>query len=160
MDLQKRGPVKDDSRGRGREPRSAKPGPSSVIEVSAGLIFRAGRLLIAQRHADSHLGGLWEFPGGKRKPDESFEECLQRELREELGVSVAVGTLLESVDHDYPGKSVHLRFFVCRLMAGEPRPIGCAALHWVTAAELSRYEFPAADAGLLAKLQQADDLWR
>src|SRR5512134_3411193 len=67
--------------------------PSSPsVEVSAGLIFRAGKLLITQRHADSHLGGLWEFPGGKREPGETFEECLTRELQEELGIQVEVGT--------------------------------------------------------------------
>ena len=64
-----------------------------VIEVSAGLIFRAGKLLITQRHADAHLGGLWEFPGGKRESGETFETCLARELREELGIEVEVGAL-------------------------------------------------------------------
>ena len=53
-----------------------------TIEVSAGLVFRANKLLITQRHADAHLGGLWEFPGGKREPGETFELCLVRELRE------------------------------------------------------------------------------
>ena len=131
-----------------------------IVEVSAGLIFRDGKLLIAQRHADSHLGGLWEFPGGKREAGESFEQCLVRELQEELGVSVAVGDLFESVDHDYPDKSVHLRFFLCCLPQGEPRPLGCAAVHWITRADLGRFEFPAADAGLLAKLSQTEALWR
>ena len=55
------------------------------IEVSAGLIFRAGQLLITQRPAGGHLAGLWEFPGGKREPGETFEACLRRELQEELG---------------------------------------------------------------------------
>src|SRR5580765_7280877 len=68
-----------------------------VIDVSAGLVFRAGKLLITKRHDDAHLGGLWEFPGGKREPDESFEACLVRELREELGIEVAVGELVESL---------------------------------------------------------------
>src|SRR5579863_6281440 len=65
-------------------PGSVMNGPR-VIDVSAALIFRAGQLLITQRHAKSHLGGLWEFPGGKREPDETFEACLIREIREELG---------------------------------------------------------------------------
>ena len=56
------------------------------IDVSAALIFRGGKLLITRRHSDAHLGGLWEFPGGKREPDETFEQCLVREIREELGV--------------------------------------------------------------------------
>src|SRR5260221_4955041 len=108
-----------------------------ITEVSAALIFCDGKLLITQRHAKSHLGGLWKFPGGKREAGETFEQCLVRELREELGVKVAVGELLESLTHPYPGKTVHLKFFVCRLIEGEPQPIGCAALKWVNPAELS-----------------------
>src|ERR1035438_1977423 len=69
------------------------------IHVSAALIFRAGQLLITQRHAQSHLGGLWEFPGGKREAGESFEQCLVREIREELGVEIAVGELFEEISH-------------------------------------------------------------
>src|SRR5262245_39486926 len=117
-----------------------------LIEVSAALVFRGGRLLITQRQAGSHLGGLWEFPGGKREVEETFGQCLVREIREELGVEISVGTLFEEVHHDYPGKSVHLKFFLCRLVSGEPQPLECAAVKWVDQAELSRYEFPAADA--------------
>ncbi len=128
-----------------------------AIEVSAGLVFRDGRLLITQRPAGSHLAGLWEFPGGKRELGETWEACLERELAEELGVRVAVGRLFEEVVHDYPGKRVHLRFFVCRLVAGEPAPIGCAAVAWVTAGELGRHEFPPADANLLTALPAASE---
>ena len=123
------------------------------IEVSAALIFRNGKLLITQRHAKSHLGGLWEFPGGKREAGETFEQCLIREIREELGVEIAVGELFEEVAHRYPEKSVHLKFFVCRLVAGEPQPLDCAAVKWVAKAELAGFEFPAADAQLLEKLK-------
>lgn len=128
-------------------------------EVSAGLIFRAGQLLITQRHADAHLGGLWEFPGGKREPGESFEQCLGRELWEELGVEVGVGKLFESVTHAYPEKTVALKFFLCRLERGEPQPLGCAAVKWITRAELAAHDFPAADATLLDKLRATPALW-
>jgi mutator protein MutT len=127
--------------------------PSKTIEVSAALIFHGGKLLITQRHAGSHLGGLWEFPGGKREPGETFEECLVREIREELGVAIAVGELFEEVRHDYPEKSVHLKFFLCRLLSGEPQPLDCAAVKWVDKAGLQAHEFPAADARLLEMLQ-------
>lgn len=130
-----------------------------VVEVSAGLIFRHGRLLITQRHAAAHLGGLWEFPGGKREPNETFPQCLVRELREELGVEVIVGRLLERVFHSYPEKTVRLEFYLCQLRRGEPRPIGCAALKWVTADELQGYKFPAADAQLLERLRRESNLW-
>jgi len=116
-------------------------------------------LLIAQRPATAHLGGLWEFPGGKCEPGETFEQCLVREIREELGVDVSVGGLFESVTHAYPEKTVHLKFFVCRLPAGEPKPLGCAAVRWVARSELKDYAFPAADARLLEKLQNSPELW-
>jgi 8-oxo-dGTP diphosphatase len=123
------------------------------VEVAAGVIFRDGKLLLTQRRPADHLGGLWEFPGGKREPGESFEDCLRRELREELGIEVEVGPLLEAITHRYPEKVVHLRFFRCRLERGEPQPFGCAALAWVRADELERYPFPAADERLLGRLR-------
>ncbi|MGA9449861.1 MAG: 8-oxo-dGTP diphosphatase MutT [Verrucomicrobiia bacterium] len=126
-----------------------------IIDVAAALIFRDGKVLITRRHAGLHLGGLWEFPGGKREPGESFEQCLFRELREELGVESSVGDLFEEVTHAYPEKTVRLKFFICRLAQGEPQPLGCAAVKWVSQSELDEYAFPAADAKLLEKLRDA-----
>jgi mutator protein MutT len=133
---------------------------TTAIEVSAALIFRGGKLLITQRHADAHLGGLWEFPGGKRETGESFEVCLARELREELGVVVSVGEVLEDLTHTCPEKTVHLKFFLCRLECGEPQPLGCAAIKWINPPELDAHDFPAADAHLLEKLKSAPELWQ
>jgi 8-oxo-dGTP diphosphatase len=130
------------------------------IEVSAALIFKNGRLLITQRNAKSHLGGLWEFPGGKRESGETFEACLVREIREELGVEISVGELFDEIAHDYPEKSVHLKFFVCKLLAGEPQPLDCAAVKWVEKDQLADFEFPAADAQLLEKLRASAGIWR
>jgi len=101
------------------------------VEVSAALIFQHGKLLITRRNAGVHLGGLWEFPGGKREQDETFERCLMRELREELGIKVEVGELFEEISHAYAGKTVHLKFFVCKLISGKPRTLDCAAFKWV-----------------------------
>jgi mutator protein MutT len=130
-----------------------------IIDVAAALVFREGKLLITQRHAKAHLGGLWEFPGGKREPEESYEACLARELREELGIEVAVDELVESLTHQYSEKTVHLKFYRCRWKEHEPQALGCSAFKWVTAAELKDYEFPAADARLLEKLQQDSGRW-
>lgn len=129
------------------------------IDVAAGLVFRAGELLITQRYAGAHLGGLWEFPGGKREPDETFEECLARELREELGIEIRVGPLVEHVEHSYPDKKVRIKFFQCAWIQGEPQPLGCAALAWVRPAQLGAYSFPAADARLIGRLQTDASLW-
>lgn len=128
-------------------------GAKKQVEVSVALIFRGGKLLITQRHAGSHLGGLWEFPGGKREPGESFEDCLVREIREELGIEISVGELFEEISHDYPEKSVYLKFFLCRPESGEPQSLGCAAFKWIRKSELADFEFPAADARLLEKLR-------
>jgi mutator protein MutT len=126
---------------------------NKVIDVAAALIFRDGKLLITRRRDDAHLGGLWEFPGGKRETDETFEQCLVRELREELGVKSSVGELFEEVTHTYPEKTVRLKFFICRLARGEPQPLGCAAVKWAGKSELDNHDFPAADARLLDKLR-------
>jgi mutator protein MutT len=130
-----------------------------VIDVAAALVFRDGKLLITQRHADADLGGLWEFPGGKREPNETFEACLSRELREELGIEVAVDELVESLTHAYPEKTVHLKFYRCRWKQHEPQPLGCPAFKWVKATELKNYDFPAADARLLDKLRRDKAIW-
>jgi 8-oxo-dGTP diphosphatase len=123
------------------------------IEVSAALIFCHGKLLITRRHAKSHLGGLWEFPGGKREPDESFEQCLVREIREELGIEIEVAELFEEISHAYADKTVHLKFFICKLISGKLQALDCAAFQWVNKAGLADFEFPAADARLLDKLR-------
>jgi 8-oxo-dGTP diphosphatase len=129
------------------------------IEVAAGLVFRAGKLLITQRPQSSHLGGLWEFPGGKREANETFEDCLRRELAEELGIEIDIRELVETVTHHYPEKSVTLNFYRCAWKMHEPRPLGCPAFHWVTPEELSDYKFPEADVKLVALLGRRPDLW-
>ncbi len=131
-----------------------------TIDVAAGLVFRGGRLLITQRPAGGHLGGLWEFPGGKLEPGESFEAALHRELREELGIEVEISGLMESVEHAYPEKAVRLKFYQCAWRQHEPQPIGCPALAWVTQQELTQYTFPAADARLIGRLASSDEFWR
>ena len=139
--------------------KNSKLKTKNCVEVSAALIFRGGKLLITQRHAHSHLGGLWEFPGGKREALETFEQCLVREIREELGVEISVGALFEEISHAYPEKSVHLKFFVCRLLSGEPQPLDCAAVKWVDRSGLEAHEFPAADAQLLEQLKSPRGAW-
>ena len=125
------------------------------IEVAAGIVFRDGKILITQRRSQDHLGNLWEFPGGKRETDESFENCLQRELWEELGIEVAVGELVDTVTHQYPEKTVHLKFYRCVWVRNEPQAIGCQASAWVGPRQLADYSFPAADARLLDKLKHS-----
>src|SRR2546423_10630810 len=101
-----------------------RPENANTVEVAAGLIFRDGKLLITQRYPEAHLGGLWEFPGGKREPNESFPECLKRELAEELGIEVQPGEFVERISHAYPEKRVLLEFYRCKWLCNEPRALG------------------------------------
>ena len=133
---------------------------NNLIEVSAGLVFRHGLLLITQRRPQDHLGGLWEFPGGKRHEDESDEACLKRELMEELGIEAEVKELIDTVTHAYPEQTVRLKFFRCLWLRNEPRAIACNDFAWVGRDQLAGYAFPAADEQLLKKLQTSTELWR
>ena len=123
------------------------------VEVVAAVVERDGRYLITRRLEGTHLAGLWECPGGKLLPGEQPEDALRRELKEELGVEVAVGELIQTVDWTYPEKSVRLLFFRCAL-AGEPTPLEGQEMRWVAAADLRSYNFPDADATLIARLSR------
>jgi len=123
------------------------------VQVAAALIMHEGRYLLTRRKADVHLGGLWEFPGGKREPDESLEACLRRELREELGIEISEPVPFQTIRHAYPEKTVELHFFRCSIKDGQPRPLGCEALQWVTPEELARVPLPPADRPLVDALQ-------
>ena len=119
----------------------------------AAVIERGGQILIARRRAGGHLGGFWEFPGGKRQDGEAPEAALVREIREELDAVVSVGELLEDVRWTYPEKTVRLRFFRCTV-AGEPRATEGQEIAWVSPSELDGFEFPPADAGLVSRLRR------
>ena len=123
------------------------------VEVVAAVVERDGRYLITRRLEGTHLAGLWEFPGGKILPGEKPEDALRRESKEELGVEVAVGELIQMVDWAYPEESVRLLFFRCAL-AGEPTPLEGQEMRWVAAADLRSYNFPDADATLIARLSR------
>lgn len=126
-----------------------------VIEVAAGIIAHEGRYLIARRKAGAHLGGLWEFPGGKREAGETLEECLHRELWEELNIRIGPPTPFQTVRHEYPEKVVELHFYCCRIEAGTALAMDCAEVRWVSPDELTAFEFPPADQPVIAALQEA-----
>jgi A/G-specific adenine glycosylase len=107
--------------------------------VTAAVIRREGRLLIARRPASGLLGGLWEFPGGKLEDGEELPAGLRREIREELGVEIEVGAPLGVYRHAYTHFSVTLHAFTCALLSGEPQALYASDLRWVTPAELPDY---------------------
>lgn len=124
-------------------------------EIAAGVIWRDGSILIAQRPKHGLLGNLWEFPGGKREPGESLEECLVREVREELDIEIRVGQLLAKVRHAYTHFRITLYAYHCQYVSGEPQNLGCAAWKWVKPEELGEYAFPAANHVIIHALQAA-----
>jgi A/G-specific adenine glycosylase len=124
-----------------RKPK--KPLPSHIVAV--GVIRKAGRILIDKRRPDGLLGGLWEFPGGKKEPGESLETALLREVREELAIKIRVERPLVIVDHAYSHFRVRIHAFECTWVSGKPRCATCADFKWVRPADLGRYAFPAAN---------------
>ena len=123
------------------------------ITVVAAVIEHDGRLLVTRRLEGTHLAGLWEFPGGKCEPGESHIECLERELREELGVEATVGGELLSTAHTYPERRVTLHFRAC-MIKGTPQPLIGQQIRWVSREDLRTLEFPAADAALIDALAE------
>ena len=116
-----------------------------TIKVIAGLINHNGRFLIAKRNLKKSLGGLWEFPGGKVEEDESPEECMARELKEELDIEVEVGELITSNKHKYPHGIFELLAYRVKHVSGEMVLNDHEEIKWVTADEMSNFEFPPAD---------------
>ena len=131
------------------------PVAPSPVEVAAAIIEENGRYLIARRRGDVPLGGLWEFPGGKRRSDETLEACLRREVEEEIGATIQVGDLIDRVVHGYSHGAVDISFFRGAIVHGAPCPRGCAEVRWVAAAELMGYRFPDANAAVITRLATA-----
>ena len=122
--------------------------------VGAGVVVgRGGRVLIAQRKESSMLGGLWEFPGGTREPGETMPQCIARELKEELGISVEIGPHLVTVPHAYSHFTIELHTYWARIRSGRPRAIHCADYAWVKPAELRKYAFSRADLDIVQCLE-------
>jgi len=121
-------------------------------DIAVGVIWKQGKVLIAQRPRRGLLGGLWEFPGGKREPGETLRRCCAREIKEEVGITVRVGRKWATIRHAYSHVRVTLHVFECQYARGEPKPLGCQRVRWVRPDELAHYPFPAANKILLEKI--------
>ena len=120
------------------------------LQVSCAIIERDGLVLAARRSATMSLPLKWEFPGGKIDPGESPEECLVRELREELRILVRLEQKLPVSTHQYPSVTVTLHPFVCTMATGHPNPQEHDTVAWFTPEELSTLDWAAADVPVLA----------
>lgn len=132
---------------------------TSVVEVAIALIWRAGCLLITRRRPETHLGGLWEFPGGKRLPGERPEDCAEREVLEEVGVACRPRRVRVPLEFVYPERTVRLFPVDCAYLGGGPRPIQVDEWAWVRPVDLRRYSFPPANEPLLAELLRESRLF-
>lgn len=126
--------------------------PKPKIDVAIGIVTRDGRVLICQRHAHNSFGGCWEFPGGKREPGETVEQCLARELREELGLNITSAQALKPIEHDYPTARVRLHPYLCTAPGGDPRPLASQQLKWIEPIALRTHTFPPANDPLIEEV--------
>jgi 8-oxo-dGTP diphosphatase len=120
--------------------------------VTAAIIRDGDAILITRRPPESRHGGMWEFPGGKLDAGESPQECLSREIFEELGLEVAVESIFEIAYHRYEWGPVLILAFECRVLNGEIRHIGISDHRWVSPEEMRLYDILPADRPIIAKL--------
>ena len=122
-----------------------------TIVVAAAIVEDHGRYFVTRREKGAHLGGLWEFPGGKVERGESIADGLRRELKEELGAEVEIGAEVLTVTHDYADRSVELHFISCTFV-NAPMPLLGQEMRWVPRDELKSLKFPPADDDLIKVL--------
>lgn len=125
------------------------------IDVAAGVIWRDGRFLAAQRPPDKPHAGFWEFPGGKLEPGEDAAQALARELAEELDIRVCTASFWRCAEHDYPERGLHVRlhFFHVTAFDGQPSSREGQTLRWILPEEASTLPFLPADAAIVAALK-------
>jgi A/G-specific adenine glycosylase len=142
--------------------RPVKPPRLAIphYDVAAAVIWRDdGRFLIAQRPLAGLLGGLWEFPGGKKEDGETLPQALRREIREELALEIEVGRPLQPIKHAYTHFRITLHPFHARWLAGAPQHLGVADHAWVSLDNLDRYPFAVTDQKIIVQLRRLDGEW-
>jgi 8-oxo-dGTP diphosphatase len=125
-----------------------------MIDVTAAILIANDRVLIARRRPGVSQGGMWEFPGGKIRPGETPEQCLKREIKEELGIDIDVGDLFGESVYAYADQTIRLLAYRARIQAGEPSLNDHGEIAWAAIHELIRYPFAPADMPFAKMLQQ------
>lgn len=123
-----------------------------MITVAAAILEREGKILIAKRKKDDPLKGKWEFPGGKVEPNETPQECLIRELEEELGIKAKIKNFVCSSQYKYPHLSINLLVYTAEYISGELHAKEHEEIKWVKPEDLKLYDFPAADKPIIEKI--------
>ena len=122
-----------------------------TIEVVAAIIIRDGKLFATQR-GYGEWKDWWEFPGGKIEPEESQEDALKREIREEWATEIEVGTLLSTVEYDYPKFHLTMHCYLCTIISGELSLLEHEDARWLTTDELDSVKWLPADKDVIEKL--------
>lgn len=125
-----------------------------ITEVAAALIWEGDRFLICRRPPHKGNGLKWEFVGGKHEPGETGEQALKRECMEELAVEVEVGKSFFDTVHEYPDITVHITFYLTKIVKGEPQLLEHVDLRWITPDEIDGFDFCPADEGILRKIRK------
>lgn len=123
-----------------------------VIPCGVALIRREKDFLISQRNPDDTFGSYWEFPGGKKNPEETFEQCVVREVREELGVEIAPERKYMEIRRKHRERVIWLNFYLCAYVSGDPRPLDCQKVRWTPVHELKDFRFPPANETVIRSL--------
>lgn len=116
-----------------------------MIEVVAGIIYKDDKFLIAQRNIKKAQGGLWEFPGGKIEKNETHEQALKREIKEEFNADIQVNKYVGENIHYYPEKEIRLFFYKATLLSEKFEVLEHEDYRWITKEEKEKYEFAEAD---------------
>lgn len=125
------------------------------IVVGAAVVTNAkGEVLIAQRRNEDMLGGLWEFPGGKQESGETIGQCIVRELKEELGITIETGDFLVTVKHAYSHFTMDLHTYFAKIKSGRPRPIHCQDFQWLPIEKLRTVPYSKADLHIIDALEK------
>ena len=126
-------------------PKRNKKKEIPEYQVAAAVLRKNGKILITRRKPEGHLGGLWEFPGGKVRENETPEEACVREIKEEVDLEISVESFLTRIRHAYTHFKIAMDVFNCSFVSGKVRLNGPVDYRWVTAGELDQYPFPGAD---------------
>ena len=123
-----------------------------MINVTAAIIEKEGKFLIAKRNKGKHLENKWEFPGGKIEPQETPKECLLRELEEEFGITAEITDFVAESIFDYGDRKIRLLGYRAKYISGEFRLNAHDEIRWVSADEFSKFDFAEADLPLIEKV--------
>ena len=129
-----------------------------IVQVAGAVIYKNHRFLLAQRHRNDHFGGLWEFPGGTIEEDESSSQCVVREIKEELGLSIRVLSKLSSFVDEIKELRIDIDLFYCEIVRGDPQCLDCQNCDWFDFDQIAQLPLAPADRKIYAWMKEQSAL--